>query len=267
MLLLVQLRGYKCCIEKERKALLELKKYMISKTADWGLDSVLPTWTNDTKSNCCRWEGLKCNQTSGRIIELSIGQTNFKESSLLNLSLLHPFEELRSLNLSGEIYNEFNGLFDDVEGYESLRRLRNLEILDLSSNSFNNSIFPFLNAATSLTTLFIQSNYIGGPLPIKELKNLTKLELLDLSRSGYNGSIPEFTHLEKLKALDLSANDFSSLVELQELKVLTNLEVLGLAWNHLDGPIPKEGVLFMLDLQDYLCEQHNIYLRVMRVIS
>jgi Leucine-rich repeat (LRR) protein len=87
--------------------------------------------------------------------------------------------------------------------------------LDLSSNSFNNSIFPFLNAATSLTTLFIQSNYIGGPLPIKELKNLTKLELLDLSRSGYNGSIPEFTHLEKLKALDLSANDFSSLVELQ----------------------------------------------------
>jgi len=116
MLLLVQLRGYKCCIEKERKALLELKKYMISKTKDWDLDSVLPTWTNDTKSNCCRWEGLKCNQTSGRIIELSIGQTNFKESSLLNLSLLHPFEELRSLNLSGEIYNEFNGLFDDVEG-------------------------------------------------------------------------------------------------------------------------------------------------------
>ncbi|AEE35563.1 receptor like protein 14 [Arabidopsis thaliana] len=249
MLLLVQLRGYKCCIEKERKALLELKKYMISKTADWGLDSVLPTWTNDTKSNCCRWEGLKCNQTSGRIIELSIGQTNFKESSLLNLSLLHPFEELRSLNLSGEIYNEFNGLFDDVEGYESLRRLRNLEILDLSSNSFNNSIFPFLNAATSLTTLFIQSNYIGGPLPIKELKNLTKLELLDLSRSGYNGSIPEFTHLEKLKALDLSANDFSSLVELQELKVLTNLEVLGLAWNHLDGPIPKEVFCEMKNLR------------------
>ncbi|KAG7651654.1 Leucine-rich repeat [Arabidopsis thaliana x Arabidopsis arenosa] len=223
---------------------------MISKTEDSGLDSVLPTWTNDTKSNCCRWEGLKCNQTSGRIIELSIGKTDFKESSLLNLSLLHPFEEVRSLNLSGEGYNQFNGLFDDVEGYESLRRLRNLEILDLSSNSFNNSsIFPFLNAATSLTTLFIQSNYIGGPLPIKELKNLTKLELLDLSGSGYNGIMPEFTHLEKLKALDLSANYFSSLVELQELKVLTNLEVLGLAWNNLDGPIPEEVVCELKNLR------------------
>ena len=116
MLLLVQLRGYKCCIEKERKALLELKKYMISKTKDWGLDSVLPTWTNDTKSDCCQWDGIKCNRTSGRVIELSVGDMYFKESSPLNLSLLHPFEEVRSLNLSTEGYNEFNGLFDDVEG-------------------------------------------------------------------------------------------------------------------------------------------------------
>lgn len=45
---------------------------------------------------------------------------------------------------------------------------------------------------------------------------------------------------------------------ISELKFLTNLEVLGLAWNYFDGPIPKEGDLFLLHLQDYLCEQFDI---------
>ncbi|KFK41847.1 hypothetical protein AALP_AA2G178900, partial [Arabis alpina] len=144
--------------------------------------------------------------------------------------------EIRILNLSGIGFSQFNGFFDDVEGYKSLRKLRNLEILDLSSNQFNNSIFPFLNAATSLTTLFLRNNYMGGPLLIKELKNLTNLELLDLSGNGYNGSMPEFTHLRKLKALDLSFNDFS---ELQELKNLTNLELLDLSGNGYNGSMPE----------------------------
>ncbi|KAL1216779.1 Receptor-like protein 14 [Cardamine amara subsp. amara] len=234
MLLLGQLHGYKSCIQKERKALLELKTYLLSISEEEVADDVLPTWTNDTKSNCCRWEGLKCNQTSGRIIEFSIGETHFKESSLFNLSLMHPFEELRSLNLSWDGSYLFNGLFDDVEGYESLRRLRKLEILDLSYNAFSNSIFPFLNAATSITTLSLRSNYMGGPLPIKELKNLTNLELLDLSGSGYNGSIPE-------------------------LKNLKNLEVLGLAWNHLGDLGPIEVFCEMKNLRELYLDG-NIFL-------
>lgn len=52
-------------------------------------------------------------------------------------------------------------------GYESLRRLKNLEILDLSSNNYNNSIFPFLNAATSIKTLLLGDNKMYGPFPVK----------------------------------------------------------------------------------------------------
>jgi len=120
MLLLGQLHGCTSCIEKEREALLEIKKYLMSRSRESGLDYVLPTWTNDTKSDCCQWDGIKCNRTSGRVIELSVGDMYFKESSPLNLSLLHPFEEVRSLNLSTEGYNEFNGFFDDVEGIPHL---------------------------------------------------------------------------------------------------------------------------------------------------
>ncbi|CAA7032895.1 unnamed protein product [Microthlaspi erraticum] len=247
MLLLGQLHGYKICIEKERKALLELKNYMVSRSFDQ--DQVLPTWTNDTKSNCCQWKGVECKSTSGRVTGIAFGRLYSGESSLLNLSLLHPFEEVRSLNMSGQKYvNLFNGFFDDVEGYKSLSRLKNLEILDLSSNEFNNSIFPFLNAATSLTTLSLRGNHMDGPFQAKELKDLTNLELLDLSRNTFNGTVHEFTHLKKLKALDLSYNEFSGSMQLQELKNWTNLEVLGLGWNRLSGPI--EVVCEMKNLQE-----------------
>jgi len=60
-------------------------------------------------------------------------------------------------------------------GYKSLRKLRKLEILDLASNKFNNSIFHFLSAATSLTTLFLRSNNMDGSFPAKGISTfLTK---------------------------------------------------------------------------------------------
>ncbi|XP_024013438.1 leucine-rich repeat receptor protein kinase EMS1 isoform X2 [Eutrema salsugineum] len=289
MLLLGQLHGYQSCVEKERNALLELKNYFVSITREVFVDDVLPTWTNDTKSNCCGWDGLRCNLTSGRVTEIALSGTYpfltiLKENSLLNLSLLHPFEDVRSLNFSGHL---LSGLFDDVEGCKSLRRLRNLEILDLSYNEFNNSIFPFLNAATSLTTLFLRDNFMVDPFPVKgykslrrlrdleildlswnnfnnsifpflnaatslttlflrgnkmvgpfsvkELKDLTNLELLDLSANSYNGSIPvrEITSLRKLKALDLSDNEFSGSMDLQGICKLKNMQELDLSYNKL----------------------------------
>lgn len=113
MILLAQLHGYKSCIQKERTALLELKKYLISTSREGAFDHVLTTWTNDTNINCCHWKEIKCNLTSGRVTRIAFGNLYLKESTLLNLSLLHPFEEVQSLNLSG---SNINGLFDDVEG-------------------------------------------------------------------------------------------------------------------------------------------------------
>ncbi|KAJ4909335.1 receptor like protein 15 [Raphanus sativus] len=237
MLLMGQLHGYESCIEKERNALLELKKYLISQSIEGGANSVLPTWSNDTKSECCLWEGLKCSGTSGLVTEIAFGGLHLKKNTILNLSLLHPFKDVRSLNLSGEA---FSGLSDDVEGYNSLRKLTNLEILDLTSNKFNNSIFPFLNAARSLTTLFLRSNNMGGSLPVIDLRDLTNLELLDLSRNRFNGSIPlqEISNMRKLKALDLSRNEFSASTELKGICKLRNIQELDLSNNKLVGQFP-----------------------------
>lgn len=120
IIVLGQLHGYKGCIEKERKALLDLKAYLASQGTQPGFSSydyTLTTWTNDTVSDCCTWQDVKCNLTSGRIIGLGISETMYLPETLflLNLSVLHPLEELRSLNLSGG-QTEFGGLFDNVEG-------------------------------------------------------------------------------------------------------------------------------------------------------
>ncbi|XP_018463187.1 receptor-like protein 15 isoform X2 [Raphanus sativus] len=234
--LLHLIREHQSCIEKERKGLLELKTYLLLSVDNIGFDENFGTWSNNTVSDCCRWERVKCNRATKRVTELALNQLSF---SLLNLSLLYPFEELRSLNLSGNTYGGFSALFDDLEGYKSLRRLRKLEVLVLSLNKFNNSILPYLTSATSLTTLFLRSNDMDGPFPIKELKDLTNLEVLDLSRNRFNGSIPsqELADLKKLKFLDLSGNEFSG-SEFQGICELKNLEELDLSRNKLTGELP-----------------------------
>lgn len=73
LLLFGQIHGYKSCVETERKALLELKKYLISITKEYKSYSVLLNWTYDIKSDCCKWEGVICNQTSQRVTEIAFG--------------------------------------------------------------------------------------------------------------------------------------------------------------------------------------------------
>ncbi|EOA34084.1 hypothetical protein CARUB_v10021585mg, partial [Capsella rubella] len=253
ILLLGQLHECKSCIEKERKALLELKKYWMSMTQESEMDYVLPTWNNDTKSDCCLWEGILCNRTSRRLIKLSIvDDINLEEICLLNLSLLHPFEEVRSLELSAGL----NGFVDNVGGYKSLRRLRNLEILDLSYNRFNNNVLPFLNAATSLTSLFLEHSFMEGPFSFEEIKDLTNLKLLDLSGNRKNDTMLGLTHLKNLKALDLSYNAFSSIMELQVVCEIQNLEELNLQGNDFIGQLPLcLGKLNKLRVLDFSLNQ------------
>ncbi|RID75047.1 LOW QUALITY PROTEIN: hypothetical protein BRARA_B02115 [Brassica rapa] len=171
-----------------------------------------------------------------------------KESSLLNLSLLHPFEDVRILDLG---WNRFSGLFDAVEGNKSLRRLRKLEILFLDLNEFNSSIFPFLNAATSLTKLSLKANNMDGPVPVKELRDLTNLEVLDMSWNRFNDSIPVqgICKLKNLQELDLTGNKLVGHFPLC-LTNLTRLRVLDLSSNQLTGSIPSS--LSNLESLEYL---------------
>lgn len=50
-------------------------------------------------------------------------------------------------------------------GYKSFGTLEKLITIDFSHNMFDNTIVPFLSAATSIEALYLESNYMEGVFP------------------------------------------------------------------------------------------------------
>jgi len=103
------------CIEEERKALLEIKASHI-KSFDSKNDHFLPTWVDygsstlgdDGGDNCCDWERISCNTTTGHVTDLSLDSLidldvymgDGSKLWALNVSLFLHFKDLTTLNLS-----------------------------------------------------------------------------------------------------------------------------------------------------------------------
>lgn len=98
------------CIEEERRALLDIKSSFIN-SYDSNPEHLLPTWIDyGNGSECCDWERVKCNTTTGHVTELSLFYLNgfsyedgrYMDEKVwpLNVSLFLHFEELTSLDLS-----------------------------------------------------------------------------------------------------------------------------------------------------------------------
>ncbi|GAY67373.1 hypothetical protein CUMW_255930 [Citrus unshiu] len=81
-------------------------------------------------------------------------------------------------------------------------------MLNLHLNFFNDSILPYLNTLTSLTTLNLRSNSIEGSRTKQGLVNLRYLQVLDLSWNDNitSGSLTRLglANLTNLKKLDLA---------------------------------------------------------------
>ncbi|KAI7980944.1 Receptor-like protein 13 [Camellia lanceoleosa] len=269
LIVLVHLNGHSSgCLEEERRGLLELKDFLKSNGAV--ADRILPTWTDRPADHhlneCCDWERVTCDPTTGHVTELSLynirdisgreyfyGHKNFNvefeslseedfreyfqnRTWFINASVFLPFKELRNLNLSR---NLFSGWIDN-QGFEGLSSLRKLEKLDLGSNLFNDSnIFRYLGALASIKTLIVSYNSLGGYFPAHELVALRNLETLDIGSNGYIGCLPlqgfeKLSILRKLETLNLENNEFNNSL-LPSLSALTSLKTLNLAWNKLEG--------------------------------
>ena len=83
------------CLEEERIGLLEIQSLINPHGVSWR-----DHWV-DTNSNCCEWRGIECDNTTRRVIQLSLFDA--RDYSLgdwvLNASLFLPFKELQSLEL------------------------------------------------------------------------------------------------------------------------------------------------------------------------
>ena len=96
------------CFPEEKGSLLEFK-------AAYSNESLLPSWVDDPNSNCCDWERVTCDSSSGNVFNLSLDYLKrirvirgyCLDSARLNWSLFLSFKELRSLNLSDNCFDDF----------------------------------------------------------------------------------------------------------------------------------------------------------------
>ncbi|KDO41113.1 hypothetical protein CISIN_1g0017192mg, partial [Citrus sinensis] len=230
------------CLEQERSALLQLKHFF---NDDQRLQNWVDAADDENYSDCCQWERVECNKTTGRVIKLDLGdiknRKNRKSERHLNASLFTPFQQLESLDLS---WNNIAGCVEN-EGVERLSRLNNLKFLLLDSNYFNNSIFSSLGGLSSLRILSLADNRLNGSIDIKGLDSLSNLEELDMSYNAIDNlvvpqGLERLSTLSNLKFLRLDYNSFNSSI-FSSLGGLSSLRILSLADNRFNGSIDIKG--------------------------
>ncbi|KAG5628458.1 hypothetical protein H5410_000175 [Solanum commersonii] len=181
-------------------------------------------WNKST--NCCSWEGVYCDKTTGQVIELNLTCSGLQGNFHSNSSLFQLYN-LKRLDLS---YNNFSGSLISPKFGE----FSSLTYLDLSRSSFSGQI-PY--EISYLSKLYVLRIWTVDPYGLRLgrhnfeqlLKNLTQLRELNLDFVNISSTIPlnfsshlttfqlsdtqlcgilpeRVFHLSDLESLELSSN-------------------------------------------------------------
>ncbi|KAG5244660.1 receptor protein [Salix suchowensis] len=261
------------CFEEERSGLLEIKA-LINPNSLFGH---LGGWTASKEldiANCCEWYGIKCDNTTRRVIQLSLaGARDFRLGDwVLNASLFLPFKELQGLNLSRNRLVGFEVLSSELRKLNvldlsgncfsnNLVSLRNLESLSLKMNEYNDSIFSTLTGFSSLKSLDLSYNQLTGSAGFNGWCEFKNLEQLDISWNNLRGSLPDcFRNFSSLKLLDVSGNRFTGNIASGPLSSLISLEFLSLSNNHFEVPLSFNSFMNHSKLKFFICDHSTLIL-------
>lgn len=266
------------CSKKQSHALLLFKQNHSSNDSDnescpdcvdYGDYLVTENW--NTNLDCCDWNGVTCDNTTGDVIGLDLNSGMLQGTIYSNSSLFH-LPQLRTLNLAfndftGELPHEI-GIFSNSLTHLNISQcsfngkvppeislLHKLVSLDLSQNSLKLQPHSFINLlrnSTVLEQLSLGGVNISSVLPAY-LNISSSLKLLDLSSTGLQGKLPPyFFNLQSLEKLDLSFNSFTGNIPSQ-ITLLSNLVSLNLSDNLLeDLPIQPHNYNALLRNSTFL---------------
>ena len=179
-------------------------------------------WNKST--DCCSWDGIHCDETTGQVVELDLRCSQLQGKFHSNSSLFH-LSNLKSLDLA---YNNFSGSLISPKFGE----FSGLAHLDLSHSSFTGLIPAEISHLSKLHILRIgdQHELSLGPHNFELLlKNLTQLRELHLESVNISSTIPS-NFSSHLTTLQLSGTELHGILP-ERFFHLTDLESLDLSFN------------------------------------
>ncbi|KAK1398170.1 receptor-like protein 7 [Heracleum sosnowskyi] len=221
------------CLESQRNLLLQFKQ---SSTFDSSLSTKLVQW-NQTTEDCCNWQGVTCNKTTGHVIGLDLNNEGIT-SEINSSSTLFRLQFLGRLNLAS---NSFNG----TEIPSGLFNLTSLVYLNLS-NSFSGQVPNVFSRMEKLVVLDLSYSYslkIETPKLSIILQNLTQLaelylDTVNMSSQGSDWSRAISSSLPNLRILSLTNCQITGPID-PSFGKLQFLSVIKLDGNNLNSPFPE----------------------------
>ncbi|CAM9570861.1 unnamed protein product, partial [Ectocarpus sp. 6 AP-2014] len=124
---------------------------------------------------------------------------------------------------------------------DPLFALRNIEVIDLSSNVLSGSIAEAIGSLSTLKQLFLSENRLTGSIP-GSLSSLGELSVLCLDGNALSGALsPGIGSMSTLTVLALQDNKLNGLIP--DLRGLTALRSLDLSRNRFEGTAPSLSTL------------------------
>ncbi|KHF98929.1 hypothetical protein F383_16784 [Gossypium arboreum] len=213
---------------------LQLFENFLSGTIPQQLGLYSPLWVVDFSNNhltgkippyLCWHSNLILLNLGGNILSGNISTGIENCETLVQLRL-----KLQRLDLS---HNSFVDTLPNEVG-----TLTQLEILRLSENKFSGHIPEAMGNLSRLTELQMGGNLFSGEIP-RQLGSLSSLQIaMNLSNNRLTGNIPlELGFLNMLEYLLLNNNNLSGEIP-STFESLSSLMVCNLSYNNLTGPLP-----------------------------
>ncbi|XP_031096422.1 receptor-like protein 13 isoform X2 [Ipomoea triloba] len=187
---------------------------------------------------------------------LSMSSTKIEDNNVLSVLTrfyvplwtdLKDFISLKDLRISSNKFQSFGPIKDGEEPQK-------LEMLSLSFNRFNKSIFQSLKRLPSLKYICLSENDIRGRLHIHDIYSSSNLEALYLDRNYIEGfdtfaSLSDGGRQTKLETLGLANNRLNNNI-FKSLKGFSSLKFLYLIENDFHGPLQIQDINGLNNLVD-----------------